>query len=144
MITCPVVWQTSRGQRCVGECVQRFWMVCTHSLNYIRKQTVVHCWRAYQTGSPFFFSYSVSLGVTAQYEVFCLAWLGFNKSWQGFITCSRLNVLPLCQTEVVRVEGEVESSGMQQSYSPHINVFARAPNSPGGTRQWGWLMKWIY
>lgn len=30
--------------------------------------------------APSFLSYSVSLGVTAQYEVFCLAWLGFNKS----------------------------------------------------------------
>lgn len=67
-------------------------------------------------------SYTVSLSITAQYEVFCLAWLGFNKTWQGFITCSWLYMLPVCQMEVVAVAWAEQRGGGALACSSHIRL----------------------
>lgn len=66
---------------CVCVCFSEDVFLLHLHFNDIREETVAHGWRAYQTGRlPPSLSNSVSLGITALYEVFSLAWLGFNKT----------------------------------------------------------------
>lgn len=139
--TPPPALQTSRGQRCVSVwvgdsvCSWRVLFLLHIHFNDIREETVQFTVGEHtkQEGSlaP---SHTVSPWVL-QLNMSCSVWPGWvlikpDKDLSpvhGSMCCHSV------RQRWWRWQGV--GSGMQQSSSPHINVFARELNSPGGRRQ---------